>query len=91
MRLRKQCLGDKNIIGEKVAKERKDKGLSQKDFLAKLQIKGIELSASGLSKLEGQLRLVTDKELVAIAAALKVPTDKLLKQSKKRKKSVNNI
>ncbi len=89
MRLRKQCLGDKNIIGEKVAKERKDKGLSQKDFLAKLQIKGIELSASGLSKLEGQLRLVTDKELVAIAAALKVPTDKLLNQSKKRKKRVN--
>ncbi len=91
MRLRKQSLGDKNIIGEKVAKERKSKGMSQKDFLAKLQIKGIELSASGLSKLEGQLRLVTDKELVAIAAALKVSTDDLLRRSKKRKKRVNNI
>lgn len=91
MRLRKQSLGDKNIIGEKVAKERKNKGMSQKDFLAKLQIKGIELSASGLSKLEGQLRLVTDKELVAIAAALKVSTDDLLRRSKKRKKRVNNI
>lgn len=65
--------------------------MSQKDFLAKLQIKGIELSASGLSKLEGQLRLVTDKELVAIAAALKVSTDDLLRRSKKRKKRVNNI
>ncbi len=91
MRLRKQSLGDKNIIGEKVAKERKSKGMSQKDFLAKLQIKGIELSASGLSKLEGQLRLVTDKELVAIAAALKVSTDDLLRRSKRRKKRVNNI
>lgn len=91
MRLRKQSLGDKNIIGEKVAKERKSKGMSQKDFLAKLQIKGIELSASGLSKLEGQLRLVTDKELVAIAAALKVSTDDLLRHSKRRKKRVNNI
>ena len=91
MRLRKQSLGDKNIIGEKVAKERKNKGMSQKDFLAKLQIKGIELSTSGLSKLEGQLRLVTDKELVAIAAALKVSTDDLLRRSKRRKKRVNNI
>ena len=91
MRLRKQCLGDKNIIGEKVAKERKSKGMSQKDFLAKLQIKGIELSASGLSKLEGQVRLVTDKELVAIADALKIPTDILLNRPKRRKKRVNNI
>ena len=39
-RLRKQCLGDKNIIGEKVAKERKRKGMSQKDFLGQHRIIG---------------------------------------------------
>ena len=49
MRLRKQDLGDKNIIGKKVEEERKKKGLKQKEFLAKLQVTGIDLSASGLS------------------------------------------
>lgn len=87
MRLRKQVLGDKNIIGKKVEEERKKKGLKQKDFLAKLQISGIELSASGLSKLEGQIRSVTDRELVAIADVLNIPADSLLGRTKKRKKS----
>ena len=86
MRLRKQDLGNKNIIGKKVEEERKKKGLKQKDFLAKLQVTGIDLSASGLSKLEGQVRLVTDKELVAIADTLNIPTDTLLGRTKKRRK-----
>lgn len=89
MRLRKQDLGNKNIIGEKVKEERKKKGLKQKDFLAKLQVKGIDLSASGLSKLEGQVRLVTDKELVAIADTLNVPTDNLLGRNKKQRKKIS--
>lgn len=86
MRLREQDLGNKNIIGKKVEEERKKKGLRQKDFLAKLQIEGIDLSASGLSKLEGQVRLVTDKELVAIADTLNISTDTLLGRTKKRRK-----
>ena len=86
MRLRKQDLGDKNIIGKKVEEERKKKGLKQKEFLAKLQVTGIDLSASGLSKLEGQVRLVTDKELVAIADALNIPKDTLLGRTRKRRK-----
>lgn len=86
MRLRKQDLGDKNIIGKKVEEERKSKGLKQKDFLAKLQVKGIDLSASGLSKLEGQVRLVTDKELVAIADVLNISTDTLLGNVRKKRK-----
>lgn len=89
MRLRKQDLGNKNIIGEKVKEERKKKGLKQKDFLAKLQVKGIDLSASGLSKLEGQVRLVTDKELVAIADTLNIPTDNLLGRNKKQRKKIS--
>lgn len=86
MRLRKQDIGDKNIIGKKVEEERKKKGLKQKEFLAKLQVSGIDLSASGLSKLEGQIRLVTDKELVAIADALNITTDTLLGRTKRTRK-----
>ena len=78
MRTRKQELGDMNIIGAKVEKQRKAIGMKQKDLLAQLQISGIDLNASGLSKLEGQLRGVTDYELKAIAPALDVSVNWLL-------------
>lgn len=83
MRIRKQPLGDRNIIGSKVEAIRKEKGLKQKDLLAKLEIRGIELDASGLSKLEGQIRCVTDKELLALSKELDVSVDYLLGNEKK--------
>ena len=78
MRIRKQELGDMNIIGKKVEKQRKAIGMKQKDLLAQLQVRGIDLNASGLSKLEGQLRGVADYELKAIAEALNVTVNWLL-------------
>lgn len=78
MRTRKQELGDKNIVGARVEQQRKSIGMKQKDLLAQLQIKGIDLNSSGLSKLEGQLRGVTDYELKAIAEVLEVPVNWLL-------------
>lgn len=78
MRIRKQALGDRNIIGAKVEQRRKVLGIKQKDLLTQLQIKGIDLNASGLSKLEGQLRYVTDFELKALAEVLGVTVNDLL-------------
>lgn len=78
MRTRKQELGDKNIVGARVEQQRKSIGMKQKDLLAQLQIKGIDLNSSGLSKLEGQLRGVTDYELKAIAEVLDVSVNWLL-------------
>ncbi len=78
MRTRKQELGDKNIVGAKVEQQRKNIGMKQKDLLAQLQIKGIDLNSSGLSKLEGQLRGVADYELKAIAEVLDVSVNWLL-------------
>lgn len=78
MRTRKQALGDMNIIGAKVEQQRKAIGMKQKDLLAQLQIRGIDLNASGLSKLEGQLRVVADYELKAIAESLNVSLEWLL-------------
>ena len=72
MRIRKQPLGDRNICGKKVEARRKEIGMKQKDLLTQLQIAGIDLNASGLSKLEGQIRSVSDKELVIIAKTLNV-------------------
>lgn len=78
MRTRKQELGDKNIVGAKVELQRKAIGMKQKDLLAQLQIRGVDLNSSGLSKLEGQLRGVADYELKAIAEVLGVSVNWLL-------------
>ena len=51
MRLRKQELGDRNLIGNRVETVRKKKGMKQKELLAQLQVNGVYMNASGLSKL----------------------------------------
>lgn len=78
MRLRKQPLGDKNICGERVEARRKEIGMKQKDLLTQLQIRGVDLNASGLSKLEGQLRSVCDTELIALSEVLDISVNCLL-------------
>lgn len=72
MRTRKQPLGNRNICGERIEIRRKQLGMKQKDLLAQLQLKGIDINASGLSKLEGQTRSVLDKELIALSDVLDV-------------------
>ncbi|WP_418830708.1 helix-turn-helix domain-containing protein, partial [Ruminococcus sp.] len=85
MRLRKQDLGDRNLIGHRVESVRKQKGMKQKELLAQLQVSGVDMNASGLSKLEGQIRFVTDVELVALADILEVSVDYLLGRDEKIK------
>ena len=80
MRLRKQNLGDRNLIGARVESARKKKGMKQKELLAQLQVNGVDMNASGLSKLEGQIRYVTDIELVALADILETSVDSLLSE-----------
>lgn len=78
MRVRKQPLGERNICGERVEERRHEIGMKQKDLLTQLQIRGVDLNASGLSKLEGQLRSVCDTELIALAEVLDVSVNWLL-------------
>ena len=78
MRLRKQAIGTRNIVGERVETRRKELGMKQKELLELLHKQNIEINASGLSKLEGQLRSVPDYELVALAAALDISVTRLL-------------
>lgn len=72
MRLRKQPLGDKNLIGSRVEMARKNQGMRQKELLAQLQVRGVDMNASGLSKVEGQVRFVSDQELLAFSQILGV-------------------
>ena len=84
LRLRKQALGTRNLIGTRVEKKKKKKGMKQKELLAQLQVNGVDMNASGLSKLEGQIRYVTDVELVALADILEVSVDYLLGRDTKK-------
>lgn len=78
MRIRKQPLGTRNIVGNRIEERRKEIGIKQIELLEKLNERGIEFNASGLSKLEGQIRSVTDIELVAISEILGVSVNWLL-------------
>jgi len=86
MRLRKQSLGSRNLVGGKVEALRKKKGMKQKDLLAQLQVRGVDMNASALSKLEGQIRYVTDFELIALSDILEVSVNYLLGISEENKK-----
>ena len=57
---------------------RKELGMKQKELLAQLQVNGVDMNASALSKLEGQMRSVNDFELVALANIQNVSVDWLL-------------
>lgn len=72
MRIRKKPLGDKNLVGARIESIRRNRGMKQKELLAQLQVRGVDINASALSKLEGQLRTVTDIELLAFAEILDV-------------------
>ena len=82
MRIRKQELGDRNIVGKIIEERRKEINMKQKDLLTQLQIKGVEINASGLSKIEGQLRCVNDYELKALAEILGLSVAKMLGMDK---------
>jgi len=78
MKPRKGEPGIKNIVGTKVVKMRLERGIKQKDFLAQLQVLGMDISATSLSRLEGQYRLVQDFEVVVLARALGIGVGELL-------------
>lgn len=78
MKPRSSSPGTKNIVGSKVVALRKEQGVKQKDFLARLQVLGLNISDTSLSRLEGQYRLVQDFEVVILAKALGITTAELL-------------
>ena len=77
MKLRKQVYGSANLVGKKIERLRKERGIKQKDFIAKLQVAGCDVNPTSYSKLEGQVRSVNDKELYTIAKILGVPMEEL--------------
>ena len=77
MKIRKKEYGKFNMIGKNVERLRKEKGIKQKDFIARMQIMGCDINPTSYSKLEGQLRSATDKEIYVIAKLLDVKMEEL--------------
>lgn len=77
MKMRSKMYGDSNLIGSNVEKLRKARGIKQKDFIAMLQVEGLDINPTSYSKLEGQLRNATDKEVFYIAKVLNIKMEEL--------------
>lgn len=77
MKTRKTEYGNCNMVGKNIEALRKRAGIKQKDFVSKMQIMGFNINPTGFSKLEGQIRMATDKEIFAAAKILGVSINTL--------------
>ena len=69
----------KNIIGEKVKKLRKEKKLSQQQISDRLETLAIYICRGSVSRIEDCSRTVTDIELYGLSKVLDVPIEDFFK------------
>lgn len=79
MKPRKLEYGTKNICGANIERIRKAQGMKQTTLISQMQLLGVDINPSSLSKLEGQTRIATDVELKAISKILGVSMAELVK------------
>lgn len=77
MKTRKQEYGTANLVGKRIERLRKEKGIKQKDIIAKMQVMGCDINPTSYSKLEGQVRSANDREIYTIAKILEVRIEEL--------------
>ncbi len=71
----------KNIVGRRVrlARKRMKESVTQQDLSARMGVMGINIDRVSISKIESGHRFVADFEVVALAQALDVTVEWLLK------------
>lgn len=74
----------RNIVGPQIRKLRYEQDLKQEELAARCGVRGWDLSRGSLSKIEAQLRCVTDYELEILADALGVKIPDLYPPKKSR-------
>lgn len=70
---------NKNIIFRQLKKARIKQGLSQGELAAKMQTMNVNMDQQMISRIEKNLRQVTDYELACFCACLKMSAQELLK------------
>ena len=73
----------RNIVGPVVRELREKKGLTQVQFVAKLNLQGWDVSREILAKIEAQFRWVADFEIVKLADGLGIDRPELLRKAAK--------
>ena len=68
------------MVGKNIESLRKERGIKQKDFIAKMQVMGCDVNPTSYSKLEGQVRSATDKEIYVISKILGVKMEDLFNE-----------
>ena len=77
MKIRKQEYGTANMVGKNIERIRKERGIKQKDFISMMQTMGCDINPTSYSKLEGQVRAATDREIYVISKILSLPMEGL--------------
>lgn len=72
--------GKKNSCGEKIRILRMEKGLTQGDLAAQMQLYGMEVDQKAISRIELRERTVSDFELWVISEILQVEIMELLQE-----------
>lgn len=70
MKPRKAEYGNKNICGANIERIRKALGMKQTTLVSKMQLMGVDIHPSSLSKPEGQTRSATDRKTLFCADSL---------------------
>jgi transcriptional regulator with XRE-family HTH domain len=83
MKPRVQPYGTKNISGANIERLRKARGMRQFELVQQMQLRGVDINPSSLSKLEGQVRIASDRELYAIAQIFSVTMEELVQPQDK--------
>lgn len=81
MKIRKKSYGSANVVGKNIERLRKERGIKQKDFIARIQVMGCDMNPTSYSKLEGQVRVATDREIYVIAKVLGIPMEALFEDT----------
>ena len=74
-----------NIVGPQVREMRMTRGWSQRQLALRLQVAGLDVSRSGVAKIEAQLVWVGDYELFYLTKVFGVALDRLLPKVDYRK------
>lgn len=70
--------GKNNLCGVKIAKKRKELGISQRELADRLQLIGLDVDKNAIQRIECGKRFVTDIELKALSETLKITVSDLL-------------
>jgi transcriptional regulator with XRE-family HTH domain len=68
---------EQNVIGPVLRKLRYERGLTQAMFCARCSRVGWDVGENTIAKIEARYRCVTDREIIALAKALRVPVQDL--------------